>query len=243
MFKVKLNSAFAFAFILLIALTTTVLAVDYNPGLSVGHYIKYGNYAITPAFETVIDWTKSEVTAVSGKEVTLLLSGQFKNGTAIPSISGVGIYNVEAGTQNGTSYTYGIIIAGNLNEGDPIPPLNYGFLVNKTETRTYLGVSRTVNILETMYSDNNYDTHWVIAYDKASGILLEQELERTDKTATPESLYLKESMSVSETNIFDDISLTGSETLPLEYVFIAVAAVIAVLVVLAAAVFLRKRSK
>ena len=243
MFSSKYKSAFTLAFILLIVSTTTVLAVDYNPGLSVGHYVKYGNYAIIPATEIPVDWSKREVTAVSGKDVTLSFSGQFKNGTALPNSGGVGIYNIQAGTLNGTDYTYGIIIAGNLNEGDPIPPLSYGFIVNKTETRTYLGVSRTVNILETTYSDADYDNHWVIVYDKACGIMLEQEFERTDKTPTAEIPYTKQSMSVSETNIFDDTLPSGGEALTLEYGFIALAAVIVVLVVLAVVVFLRKRSK
>jgi hypothetical protein len=50
-------------------------------------------------------------------------------------------------------------------------------------------------------------------------------------------------MSVSETNIFDDTTPSGSATLPLEYVFIAATVVIVVLGVFAAVVFLRKRAK
>lgn len=239
----KLRSALILVIILLIVLTTNVLAVEYNPGLSVGHYIKYGNYTVTPTTEVELDWTKEEVILVSENEVTIRFSGQFKNGTALPNSGGVRIVNIQAGTLNGTDYTYGIVISGNLNEGDPIPPLSYGFIVNKTETRTYLGVSRTVNILETIYSGDDYDNHWLIVYDKVSGIMLETEFELTDKTPTAEIPYLKQSMSVSETNIFDDAAPNGSATLPLEYVFIAVAVVIVVLVVLAAVVFLRKRAE
>lgn len=242
MFSSKYKAAFIIAPILLIVSTVTVSAVEYNPGVSVGHYIKYGNYSVTPAEQIELDWTKDEVILVSGNEVTMRFSGQLKNGTALPDSGGVGIYNIQVGTRNGTDYTYGIIIAGNLNEGDPIPPLSYGFIVNKTETRTYLGVSRPVNILETTYSDAGYDSHWLIVYDKVSGIMLEQEFERTDKTPTPEIPYIRQVMSVSETNIFDNTNPNGSEVLSIEYAFVAVA-VIVVVVVIAAAVFLRKRSK
>ncbi|MEJ2271717.1 MAG: hypothetical protein P8X91_04400 [Candidatus Bathyarchaeota archaeon] len=59
----KLKSVFTLTFILMMVLTTTVLAVEYNCGLSEGHYIKYGNYAVTPATEIELDWTKKQSTS------------------------------------------------------------------------------------------------------------------------------------------------------------------------------------
>ena len=151
------------------------------------------------------------------------------------------VNSIQEGTVNGTDITYGMVIAANLNEGDLIPPLSYGYIVNKTETRNYLGVSRIVNILETIYSSEFYDTHWLMGYDKASGIMLEQEIERTDRTPDSELPYLKQSMSVSETNIFDDIIPNGGTTLPLD-IIIVVAVFLVGVIVLIAVLFLKKRS-
>ena len=49
--------------------------------------------------------------------------------------------------EDGVPSTQGPIIAANLNQGDAIPPPNT-YSVNKTETRIFLGFSRTVNILD-----------------------------------------------------------------------------------------------
>jgi hypothetical protein len=63
----------------------------------VGQYVKYGNFyggympGVIP-----YDWEKIEVIAVSGKEVTLLTTGQFKNGTALPN-TGTTVHNLETG--------------------------------------------------------------------------------------------------------------------------------------------------
>ena len=57
------------------AFVAPVFAVDYNPGVSVGQWIKYGDYVVTTPADTVVspDWTMIEVIGVSGKEVTLRL--------------------------------------------------------------------------------------------------------------------------------------------------------------------------
>ena len=181
---------------------TAGLPLGYIPGVSVGQYVKYGNFVgVGPGLpaENVLDWLKTEVVAVSGKEVTLRTSGQFQNGTATPGSGSSTTYNVETGMMNGTVvYTYGPIIAANLNEGDAIPPTSYGYTINKTETRTYLGVSRSVNILNTTYSSADYANRWTIIYDKASGMQLEMEFEWTNKTATPPTT-IKTGYSVIET--------------------------------------------
>ncbi len=132
--KKMLPPAFGFAIIILASIAP-VLAVAYSqnpavysPGVSVGQYVKYGNFVALPTPPVDLGWMKIEVTAVSGKEVTLLATGELKNGTSIPTSGTSTTYNVESGKMNQTiAYTYGAIIAGNLNEGDPVPPLDAGF--------------------------------------------------------------------------------------------------------------------
>src|SRR5450759_2398720 len=84
----------------------------------------------------------------------------------------------KTGTKNGDPSTQGPIIAANLNQGDVIPPANT-YIVNGTANRVYLGVTRSVNILETTVSTPDYSTSLTYIYDKASGILLESSVETT----------------------------------------------------------------
>src|SRR3990170_6177748 len=168
-FKPKI--AAALAFVLLVTFVASVLAVEYNPGVSVGQYVKYSNY-LGINLRTEVDWEKNEVVAVSGKEVTLLTTGQWKNGTAIPNL-GITIHNLETGATNETHSDLKSIIAANLNEGDAVPPGT--FAVNKTEIRTYVGVSRVVNILIEETSSDFATARITVAYDKASGMALEWE--------------------------------------------------------------------
>lgn len=121
------KSAVAVSLMILVfaAFALPVFAVDYNPGVSAGQYVRYGNFVGSgPGVESFndYDWLKLEVISVSGKEVTLLSTGQLKNGEPTPGNGTRQVWNVETGTENGTPNVQGPIIAGNLNEGDPIPP-------------------------------------------------------------------------------------------------------------------------
>ena len=217
-----------------------VFAIEYNPGVSKGQYVKYGNFVgIGQGVETFsdYDWLKLEVTDVSGEEITLLSTGQFKNGEAIPGNGTVEVWNVEIGTENGIQSTQGPIIAANLNEGDEIPPPNT-YMINRTENRIYLGVSRSVNILAATVSTPDYNTSLTYVYDRSSGMLLESTVETTQNQ--PELATSTYSYSATETNIF---GLTPTETpsLPIEYIIAAIAVVIIIVVV--ASLVLRKRTK
>jgi hypothetical protein len=224
--------------VLIGAIAFPVFALEYNPGVKAGQYVKYGNFVGTgTGVESFNDysWSKLEVTAVSGKETTLLSTGQFKDGTAIPGNGTTEIWNIETGTQNGIPSTQGAIIAANLNQGDAIPPSNT-YIVNRTENRVYLGVSRSVNILETTVSTPDYSTSLTYVYDRSSGILLESSVETTQNQ--PQQSTSKYSYSITETNLFGQTPFIG---LPLVFV-IAVIAIIAVIVI-AVGLVLSRRTK
>ena len=100
---------------------------------------------------------------------------------------------------NGVPSVQGPIIAANLNQGDPIPPPNT-YTVNKTETQTYLGISRTVNILNPTITTPDYTTSFTFVYDRASGILLEATsitIQNQPQPTPSEYSYI-----ITETNIF-----------------------------------------
>ena len=222
--------------VLIGALAFPVFALEYNPGVKAGQYVKYGNFVGTgTGLESFNDysWSKLEVTDVSGKEITLLSTGQFKDGTAIPGNGTTEVWNIETGTQNGVPSTQGPIIAANLNQGDAIPPANT-YMVNRTENRVYLGVSRSVNILETTVETPDYNTSLTYVYDRSSGILLESTGETIQNQ--PQPLTSKYSYSITETNLFGQ---TPSIGLPLVFV-IAVIAAIAVIVIAVGLVLSRR---
>ena len=235
----KIPVAFLLAVILLATFTFPVFAQEYNPGVVTGQYVKYGNFVgVGPGFESFndYDWLKLEVVSVSGKEVTLLSTGQFKNGVPIPGNGTTAVWNVDAGTEDGSPSTQGPIIAANLVQGDAIPPPNT-YAVNKTEDRTYLGVSRIVNILEVTISTPDYDTELTYVYDKFSGILLESTSATTQK---PELITSEYSYSIIETNII------GSETIsPLseQILLVIIAATVVAVLVIIAILVLRGRTK
>ena len=218
--------------VLIGALAFPVFALEYNSDVKSGQYVKYGNFVgIGPGLESFNDysWSKLEVTSISGKEITLLSTGQFKDGTAIPGNGNTEIWNIETGTQNGVPSTQGPIIAANLTQGNTIPPANT-YMVNRTENRVYLGLSRSVNILGTTVSTPDYSTSLTYIYDKASGILLESSVETTQNQ--PQTTTSQYSYSITETNIF--ASTPKTPVLDLSTVFLII--VIAVIVIISAVI-------
>ena len=199
----KLIVPILLASFLVTSLAAPIFAATYNPGVTVGEYVKYGNFVgsgqSVEAFNDY-DWLKLQVTSVSGSEVTLLSTGQFKNGTAIPGNGTSAVWNVSAGTQNGVPSTQGPIIAANLNQGDSIPPSNT-YTINQTNTAEFLAVTRNVNVLYVTVSTPDYNTSISYVYDQASGMLLES-TSQTITQAQPTPVISSYAYSIIETNIF-----------------------------------------
>jgi hypothetical protein len=74
------------------------------------------------------------------------------------------------------------------------------FVVNKTEIRTYMGVSRVVNVVSMEMSTDVDTARTTATYDKASGMALEWENWWTNRaTGVQRAIYF----SVTDTNIFE----------------------------------------
>jgi hypothetical protein len=245
---------FVLTLILFSTVVSPVFAMNYVPGVTAGQYVKFGNYSGTdvlvfPGVDLPLyKWIVREVVAVSGKEVTMHISSlvNYKNGTT-DTINETMLLNIESGTNDGfTPIEPGIIIPAYLNEGDAIPPFSLGIIINETETRTYLGVSRSVNIINYSISTPEGTFANYIVYDKASGVMLENLVDSgffvslfggSDFITSDPHAQL--SSNIIETNIFGGAS---NEAVPSEYVYIAVAAIIIVITVAVAMLLLRKRS-
>ena len=240
--RFKLPITIVLATVLLAAFMLPVLAATYNSGVTSGQFVKYSNFVATgPGFEAFndYDYLTLQVTNVAGKEVTLLSTGQFKNGTSIPGNGTSTVWNVEAGTEDGTPSTQGPIIPANLNAGDPIPPPNT-YTVNSTENREYLGFTRSINILEVTISTPDYNSTLTYVYDRASGMLLESTSHTTAQGQT-EPVTTDFSYSITETNIFNSTPTNSTRGVPIEYILVAI---VAALVIIAVVVLLfRKRTK
>ncbi len=100
----------------------------------------------------------------------------------------------------------------------------------------YLGVGRSVNVLEVAISMPDYDTTLTYIYDRTSGMLLES----TSKTTQtlPEPTTSEYSYSITETNIFQSTTILP---IPLEYLVLVIAIIVVVAVVLVLA--LRKPTR
>jgi hypothetical protein len=214
---------------------------DYQAWVTPGQYVKYGGFEATgeglQAYNNN-DWMKYEVVEVNTTKATLLLTGQYKNGTAILGNGDKWVYDVTILNRvNGTVAGQNPIIAGNLSQGNTLASYAYVFdTVNYTENRRYLGVDRVVNILEYVVAgpSGNSTAKYTYVYDRFSGMELEIRGEVTeDGAASPTQVF---SYHVTETNIFGPNS-----GIPASYYYVA--AVVVALVVVVAVVVLKKRTR
>jgi hypothetical protein len=235
--NIKFVSAFVISAFILGALALPVYAAQYIPGVTTGQYVTYGNFVESgPGYEFFGDYgfLTLQVESVSGNTVTLLSTGQYENGTALPGNNTTDVWNLETGTDNGIPSTQGPIIAANLNQGDNIPPQNT-YSINQTASKTYLNVVRSVNILDVTVSTPGYNSTLNYVYDKLSGMLLEAS-STTTTNAEPSPITSTYSYNIIETNIF--ASTGPSPTVPefsgknLIYVLVAVFVIAASTIVL-----------
>jgi hypothetical protein len=246
MSNLKMRIAVALALTVFFASVAPIRATDYNPGVSTGQWIKYdgiqavGAFAISDANNT--DWMKMEVTQVSGKNVTLHMTAQYTNGTAADEM-GLNV-NVETGWSN-ESDTNGnfFLIAGNLQEGDTLPGLDIGFgpmKVNKTETRTYLSTSRTVNIVNTtIYEAGVMDYRSLQIYDQTSGMLLEINVSMVNTMMPTANMAF--AFSTTETSFFGTSEGGGNGWLQDNILYIAAIVIVIIVVIAAVAVLMQKK--
>ncbi len=242
MFNSRIFLSLIAMFFFFVALATPVLAVVYTPGVSVGQYAKYGNFmGIGPGEESInnTEYVKQEIIAVSGTQITLLTTGQLKDGSPTQGNGSTTVWNIETGTLNGVPSVQGPIIAANLNQGDQIPPPDT-YTVNKTESQTFLGTRRTVNILNPTVTTPDYTTSFTFVYDRASGILLEATsitIQNQSQSTPSEYSYI-----ITQTNIFGTSpnTPTPSPSVP-EYSSIGFVA-ISILSTLTAVIFRNKHN-
>lgn len=240
----KAKTTIGLAFLALLTLATLAQAQTYNPGVTTGQYVKYSNFSASgfgaPADLNQTDWIKVEVTAVNGKNVTLHLTGQFKNGTA-PTPMDM-IVNVQTGDAN-SSEAFGVggfgsflLLAGNLSAGDNVVTSSSETLqINETTPRTILGAIRTVNIINFTMQQEAFDIEYIVVYDQASGVLLEADISES----LPYYGTMHVSLSVTETNIYS----TGAMGWLQDNIFYIIIAIVFIILIIVAGVALSRSRK
>ncbi len=207
----------------------TIFTGEYEPGVTVGDYVVYGNFVCNREHRegtTCIKdlaFKKMEVVAVSGKEVTFLYTEQFKNGRATDRDGLTSTWDVE-------KFAWGVdddelwidfdqIMAANLTDGCCILNCSESGYAEwskshslETQVRTYLGVDRNVVVYSNCHRATIDGTKMSVkdntVYDRLSGIRLEVERVAWDGEGYGDLL---QSFSVVETNIFSasNESLSG----------------------------------
>jgi len=237
----RLEATIALFFVISTTLAASAWAEGYEPGVSVGQWVKYGNvvawgHQVSSDFNKS-DWMKLEVVGISGKNITLHMSGKYKNGTAAKEY-GI-LFNVETGFMNSTAgpEPFSFLTASNLQQNDELP--GTALAINKTESRTYLGTNRTANIINiTLHMTGYLDYHYVMVYDRASGILLEMNIESTSPIIP--SMDYRMSFNVVDTAIFGQNVSTG---LLIDPIYVIVAVIAIVLVVITTFFVMKRRKK
>lgn len=233
--KLKRAICFSTAFFMILFLTVPVSAAEYNVGVEAGQWIKYGNYVVEDSGDegTIPIWSKLEVSAVAGPEILFYANGFYRNGTEF-------YYHMERTIEANTT----VIIEANLTSGDRINPAEEA-RINRTETRSYLGESRTVNILELYNSIEGVEFSALFVYDKITGLLLEYDVLEIMVTEQASSEY-KYKYNIIDTNIFGEKPSPTPKPIEenkLSAVWIAGAAIVGVVAVLAVTVVFKKKSK
>ena len=238
-------------------LVLTVLpasAATYTPGVRAGDNVKYSNLnaswsstvsgAQKPQFITDIQNTNFlllNIQSVTGANVTAKITWDFKNGTAERSQTLVG--NVQDGVGNLTSSSSSILllVAGRLAAGDKIQDITNAPTFNSTTTRSYIGASREVNLLNVTQSSSgggfSFSFHGLAYFNKLTGAVLEESI-NISSTGSTGSTTTSASLTATETSLWS-ATLFGMSPV----VFYGIMGAVVAVIVIIAAVLLMKRRK
>ncbi len=134
-----------------------VTRIPYLPGVHVGDWARYtynANFSGTNMPTPIL--FDLNVTAVTGTNVTITVTGLFPNGTSTTQQQNIDIRNFAP-----------FLTAANLTTGDPISIL-LPFTINGTITGTFVGATRNANYVSISSIGASTDAKW----DQATGVLL-----------------------------------------------------------------------
>jgi hypothetical protein len=183
---------------------TTAVAEAYAPGVRSGDWAQYdviilGDRTLfrgTLRFASFLNvqYSKVNVTTVTGNMVALTETIHFLNGTDY-------LFTTFKVDVNSTEPNF--LIAAGLNSPDALTP-GSTYRINSTETRTILGISRSINYLNEYNNESGLYSSEAWAWDKASGFLVAVAL-TLSQSGKSETI----TMTISKTNLWVTPTIFG----------------------------------
>lgn len=174
----------AFLIVAILALMVPVasaLAAEYTVGVKVGDWIEYDVDSSWSDPETEpsgfrYEWVKLEIQSLDGTEVTVLATIRYRDGTEETN-------TISWDLERGGAEPWPWIIPADLTAGDPIA-VGSDMIIDETVTRTYIGASRKVNLLDMSQSYEDTTSTWSFYWDQPTGVLLELLVNISSPTGT-----------------------------------------------------------
>jgi len=226
--------------IMLMLLPLSARATTYTVGVKPGDWIKYGHYsvnyigngteppAVTEAKE--IQWMRIDIENVTGMVVFLNLTAHFNNGTETQRNYNINVYS-------GAYPLYDFfVIPANLTVGDA---MNYGMFsqtINATDAGRYAGATRNIVVVnDTITTSGNMTLTNRDCWDQTTGVLVES----CAKLPLSNATSIEESMSATETNMWNSDSTGTLASGP----FITIVVSIVVIVAVVGGILIMRRRK
>jgi hypothetical protein len=210
----------------------------YSVGVKTGDWVKYEGSA--SGFEpdefldlSQMEWMRGEVLDVSGTTVTVQMTAHYTNGSeSVQKLVG----DVAAASGN---LTFMLMPAG-LEKGDafPIAMFDLGqvsLFINDTVSRTYLGASRSMNVLSLSVSEDFVSLEVGAYWDQATGVLMELSMQ---VSAMGQNMQL--SIEAIETNVWSAGSFLGGDPASNLIYLVGIVATVIAVVAVAVVLFVRR---
>jgi len=222
----------------------------YTVGVKPGDWMKYqvtlswtGTEPDTSDFGELgeAEYMKGEILSVDGTSVTAKMSMHMTNGSDIEQTL---VGNVATGSGNLTIF----IIPSGMSEGDNFLGAMFGddsgsLTITDTESKTYCGSSRTVNIYSLSAPPmNGFSASLAANWDQATGVLVELSMQMSMTGQSMDMKVLATETNMWSSGIFGGLNFSSDPVMNI-LVPVAAIALIAAGVTVVALVFLRKRAR
>jgi len=219
----------------------------YTVGVKPGDWMKYqvtlswtGTEPDTSDFGELgeAEYMKGEILSVDGTSVTAKMSMHMTNGSDVEQTL---VGNIAAGSGNLTIF----IIPSGMSEGDNFPGMMFGgdtstLTITDTESKTYCGASRTVNIYSlTAPAVSGFSASLAANWDQATGVLVELSMQMSMTGQSMDMKVLATETNMWSSGIFGGLNFSSDPMMNILIPVVAIA-LIAVGATVVALVFLRR---
>jgi hypothetical protein len=233
--------------ILLLSVAQSSFAA-YTVGVKPGDWMKYnvtlswtGTEPDTSDFGELgeAEYMKGEILSVDGTSVTAKMSMHMTNGSDVEQTL---VGNVATGSGNLTIF----IIPSGMQEGDNFPGVMFGdehLTITNTESKTYCGTSRTVNVYSlTAPPTSGFSASIAANWDQATGVLVGLSMQMSMTGQSMDMKVLATETNMWSSGIFGGFNFSSDPVMNI-LVPVAAIALIAAGATIVALVFLRRNHR